>query len=75
MKDNFTSYDGFWSFYSNDITVWFEEYLKDEKKLETLFGSVLQFVANIEEITPDDIYGELTDENHINFEYNKETTS
>lgn len=49
IKDNYTSYDGFMSFYSNDVKDWLkEEYSEHE------FGSILEFVLrendkNIEE--------------------------
>lgn len=45
IKDNFSSCSGFISFYSNDVDVWFNEYLKqDYEKINTLFGGVMGFI-------------------------------
>lgn len=56
IKDNYTSYDGFMSFYSNDIEVWETEYLKDKNKLEHCFGAILQFIFKNEGYSDNDLY-------------------
>ena len=44
LKQRYTSRPGFLSYYSTDYTVWFNEYLTDEKKLAHCFGSILDFM-------------------------------
>jgi hypothetical protein len=69
VKDRFTSYDGFMSFYSNDTDVWFDDYLKDSDKLETLFGSVLDFICKNEDIDDEVLIEGMCDETWINYTY------
>lgn len=53
LKKNYTSYDGFMSWYSNDFSDWQEttKDFSDYSENEHMLGSILQFIANIEDIT------------------------
>ena len=69
VKDNFTSYDGFMSFYSNDINTWFNEYLKeDNEKLTTLSGNVLEFILQNEDFNADELQSDVCSEMYVNGE-------
>lgn len=60
IKDRYTSYDGFMSFYSNDGTEWLNEIndcLVDDHKL----GAILQFICANEDIKEEDLYYKLND--------------
>ncbi len=52
LKDNFTSYEGFSSFFSNDFKVWETETngFRDLKVDKQRLGSILQFICDQEEI-------------------------
>lgn len=63
IKDNFTSYDGFSSFYSNNIDDWWDKrYNYDHNELSTLFDALLDLEG--EDLTYDlsdiarDVFGE-----------------
>jgi hypothetical protein len=68
LKERYTSYDGFASFYNTDVNTWFNEYLKDEKKLEHCFGAILEFYLTNEGYTEIDLIENTHEENYINFE-------
>lgn len=53
LKKNYTSYDGFMSWYSNDFSDWQEttKDFSDYSENEYMLGSILQFICNIENIT------------------------
>ena len=65
IKERYTSYDGFSSFYSNDADVWLNEYLKDDKKQAHAFGAVLDFILFNEEYTSENLYGDVCDEMYV----------
>lgn len=58
LKDNYTSYDGFISFKPNNVAEFMDGApLEDEHKL----GSILNFIANNEEIDEYAVYDEIID--------------
>jgi hypothetical protein len=64
LKDNFTSYDGFWSFHSNnpDSDEWIiSSALKDTYKC----GAILQFICNVLDITEFKMLEDLYEYNNI----------
>lgn len=54
-NEHFSSRSGFVSFFSNNGDDWMQ-YLKDEERLETVLGSVLDFVCENEGITEEDMH-------------------
>jgi hypothetical protein len=56
LTRKFTSCSGFISFYSPSLEVWINEYLNDKNKLETCFGSLLEFIFENEGYTQEDLY-------------------
>jgi len=48
IKENYTSRDGFFSHYSNDVDEWLNEYFLDIETNKHYFGSILEFVINNE---------------------------
>ena len=60
IKDNYTSYDGFYSFHSNDAKEWVYsliECLEDEHKL----GSILNFILENEDTSEHRLFEEIVD--------------
>jgi hypothetical protein len=63
VKDNCTSYDGFISFYSNDSSVWLNEYVnREDSEMSTVFGHLLEFILKNEEFTADELAQEVQEE-------------
>jgi hypothetical protein len=60
LKDNYTSRSGFMSSYSNDADDWFED-LKNAKKLEHIFGSILGFILQNEGYDQEKLYYDVAD--------------
>lgn len=56
LEDSYTSYDGFWSSYSNDYDVWMEEYFEEIDSHPHYIGSILNFILRNEEIDDMSIY-------------------
>lgn len=59
VKDNYTSRDGFNSFWSNDINDWFKIYLPNKEKLKHCFGAVLEFIFENEKYTYRELYDDV----------------
>lgn len=61
LKEKYTGYDGFISFYSNDFSEWQEmtKDFSDYSENEHILGSVLQFICNIEDITEFSLYDDI----------------
>jgi hypothetical protein len=60
IKNNYTSYEGFYSYYSNDAKEWFDcldECLNHEHKL----GSILDFVLDNEGVSEHDIFERIVE--------------
>ena len=60
IKDNYTSYDGFMSYHSNNAEEWLQllpECLNDEHKL----GSILNFILENEEISEHDLFERIVE--------------
>ena len=58
IKDNFTSYDGFYSYYSNNETHkdWYIDNILNNKKHNHKLEYILDFIAINEGINEDEIY-------------------
>lgn len=70
LKENYSSRSGFTSFYSTDINIWFDEYLKTDK-INHCFGSMLNFFLLNEGFTDYDLHSHLDGETYINYEIKK----
>ncbi len=65
VKERYTSCSGFWSSYSNEVSVWFNEYLKDKDKLSHCFGAVLEFIFENERYTSFDLYEDTSNKFYL----------
>lgn len=66
LKEKYTGYDGFISFYSNDFSEWQEmtKDFSDYSENEHILGSVLQFICNIEDITEFSLCDDIEKNSH-----------
>lgn len=65
VKKNYTSCSGFWSSYSNEVSVWFNEYLTTKDKLDHCFGAVLEFIFENEGYTSFNLYEDTCDKFYL----------
>lgn len=61
---NYSSYDGFMSFMSNNSDVWIED-INNGEDLSHRLGAVLNFILRNEGYTTEDLYNGLDEENYI----------
>jgi ABC-type transport system substrate-binding protein len=61
IKENYSSYDGFMSFHSNDANDWLT-YLIEEDKLSHRFGACLEFYLENEEYNVNDLLEDVCSE-------------
>jgi ABC-type transport system substrate-binding protein len=62
IEHNYTSYDGFMSFFSNDGTEWLTEYIFKEEKLNHVFGACLEFYLEMEEFCDEQLAEKLSEQ-------------
>src|ERR1035437_692110 len=62
IKQRYTSYDGFRSFWSNNSEVWFGEYLTNKKDLEHCFGAIMEFIFYVKEYGSFDLYEDVSND-------------
>lgn len=62
IHENYTSYSGFMSFFSNDGWKWIAEYIFKEDKLEHVFGACLEFYLEREEFGAEELHQKLSEQ-------------
>lgn len=67
VKDNYSSYSGFISFYSNDVAVWEQQYIKKVNKDNCIFEGFLLFIMQHALQYDKDYINSMTIENKHNF--------
>lgn len=65
ISDNYTSYDGFSSHYSNDSDDWMTEYMLEIEDNSHILGALLGFILENEGVTIEDMYLKATEDVYL----------